>query len=235
MRPLVPEQAPDVGRHHRARRAAARHQPSAPPERAERLGPRRLPTMSTTTSTPRFCVRARISFPTSTPRWLSVSSAPSATARSSFASLPEVTARTRAEQLARSGAHAERDAAADPPDQHVVARPHARARDEHAPRGERRERERRGLRPDPHRPESRARSPPAPRRARVSVPGGARPACRTGDRAGCSPARQYSHVRSLSPGLISTRSPTSTPAHRGADRVDRSHRVGAEDPRRHDA
>ena len=47
--------------HHRARRAAARHQPAAPPERAERLRPRRLADVSTTTSTPRLPVRARIS------------------------------------------------------------------------------------------------------------------------------------------------------------------------------
>src|SRR5688500_721296 len=61
--------------------------PSAPSDCAHVASP----TESTTTSTPRFCVLARISFPTSMPRWLIVASAPSATARASFASLPEVT------------------------------------------------------------------------------------------------------------------------------------------------
>ena len=57
------------------------------------------PTQSITTSTPRFPVRARISLATSCVWWLSTTSAPNTRARSSFASLPDVT-HTRTERLA---------------------------------------------------------------------------------------------------------------------------------------
>ena len=114
----------------RAARARAATAPTSPGRRCRRRRPRRAcPSArgSTRADVDRRCDSAP------RPR-------PSPRPRASFSSLAETT-HTRAPMLLADLQRRQRDAAADAPDQHVLARLHPRARDDHSPRRERRERE----------------------------------------------------------------------------------------------
>ena len=158
--------------HHRARRAAAGHEAPAPAERDRATAPTSPRRRCRPRRPRRACRCARGSrAPTSAVRWLSVSSAPSARARVELLVAAATSTQTRRADALGDLQRRQRDAAADAPDQHVVARLHARARDDHAPRGERRERER-GRLVAGHRRRHRAHvRAPAPRRTRRSCPG----------------------------------------------------------------